>query len=228
MTQSICASWSLESLRGDGGMKPMPLEGAATRAAVADTWNGWSMRLKAAFAVAVLLVIVGISLGVAAAAGLFNSKALKLYTLNLCADNATSPSNNMAGILAASGSSYHVKPDWEGALYTKKADTGDGCVTTYTTYSQNWPPVTSNSSAKPDITDTDLTDGAVDMWKDELSGYYHLRINQCIVYYYNGNTAQAYTNEVSSTWPIVRSDGAAMENEPDCADAGSASAHDDR
>lgn len=213
MAQSICTSWTLQSLRSNDGMKPMPLDGAATRASVAKRWNGWSMGMKAALAVAVVLVIVGISLGVAAAAGLFNSEALKLYTLDVC-DNQP---KNMVGILAANGSSYYREnAGWQGTLYTKQGENG-GCVETYTTpYSSDWPPVTSNSSTKPDITGTGLTDDKVDMWKDTSTGYYHLRINKCIVYHYNGNTEEDYTKKVGVAWPIVKADGTIEISKPVC------------
>ena len=207
MAPSICSSWSLESLRGDGGMKPMPLDGAATRASVAKTWSGWSMLMKVGVVVAIVVVVTGISLGIAALAGAFNSDSdegeLKLRKLTyVCADAAETP--DYSAILAASGSSYHSVPAWQGTLYTKGSAS---CVTTYSTYDAAWPPVTSNSSDVPDIKDTEISGITLDMWLDASTGYYHLRVGGCIVYYYNSDHATNYVQGASSAWPIVKADG---------------------
>lgn len=76
MATSIGSSWSLESLRGEKGMKPMAIEGAAgsTMAERATAWWAGSRTvLKVAFALSGVLVIVGASLGIVAATGGFAS-----------------------------------------------------------------------------------------------------------------------------------------------------------
>jgi hypothetical protein len=76
MATSIGSSWSLESLRGEKGMKPMPIEGSAgsTVAERATTWWAGSRTvLKVGFVLLGVLVIVGASLGIVAATGGFAS-----------------------------------------------------------------------------------------------------------------------------------------------------------
>lgn len=195
----------------------MPLGDDASAAGgggVGGWWSGLSMAMKGLVVLGTVVVLTGAGLGIAAAAGAFNSEesdiTLRVLTY-ACTDTAQSP--DYSKVLAAKGSSYHTVPTWEGTLYTKVS--AGTCVKTYSTYSAAWPPVTSNSSAVPS-----LPDGAsgmkLDMWEDEATGNYHLRADDCVLYYYAGNTADSYFGGVGAAWPVLKADGTTATAAPVC------------
>lgn len=209
-------SWTFDTLK-DEKMKPMPIAGAAQQAAVMGFWGGLSGTMKAVYVAGVVLVVTGVSIGIAGAAGAFNPSdkseiTLRALTYN-CTDSALTADYTM--VLAASGSSYHTTATWEGTLYTKDADASGtgGCNTDSITEVTNWPPVTSNTSTVPDLP-AGVT-ATPTMWLGG-DGYYYLRINGCQVYHYSSNTADAWWQGISATWPVVETDGTVKTAAPVC------------
>lgn len=221
MARGLCTGWTFNNLEADEkGMKPMPIAGSAVNnAAVVGWWGSLGTVAKAAVvAIPSLLVIAGASVGIAAATGAFaGEEAVSEITLRAltygCTNTAQSPDYSM--VLAASGSTFHITPSWEGTLYIKDADGAGsgGCVTDYASYSANWPPVTSNSSTVPALPDG--VTATPTMWLGP-DGYYYLRINGCIAYYYSSNTATAWWQGISAVWPIVETDGTTQAAAPVC------------
>lgn len=210
MARSICASWSLDSLGPASGLKPMPLGDSADKPGGArGWWADLSMGMKALFVLVVMLVIAGISVGIAAGAGAFKSAEsdITLRTLtNNCTDTTKTPTYST--VLAASGSSHHIMPPWEGSLYVKmnSTDSNAKCYKTYTGYSPNWPPLTSNSSVVPSLP-SGISGITLSMWKDTSTGYYHLLADGCVTYYYSANTKSEYAQGASHIWRIIADTG---------------------
>ena len=220
--------WTFRNLEAnEKGLKPMPVEGAAQRAAVSGWWASLGTTAKVlVVGIPSILAVTGLSLGIAAAAGAFNGEeaatseiTLRLLTYS-CDDAAQTADYSL--MLGASGSSHSWKPAWEGTLYAKdnSGAGGSSCVTEYTHY-PFWPPVTSNSSIVPALP-AGLTASAaaaldLSMVLDDSTGYYHLALGGCILYYYDNNNADAWWNGISGYWPVVKADGTGMASAgPSC------------
>lgn len=215
MARSLYASWSLDSLGPAKGLKPMPLGDSADQpGGVGGWWAGLSTMWKALVVFVAVLVIAGISVGIAAAAGAGASDSESDITLRkltyACPDSAKSPT--YSAVLAASGSSYHTVPNWEGTLYVKMKDTG--CVTTHTTDPLGYPPLTSNSSSVPSLP-SGISGITLSMWEDTTTGYYHLLADGCVTYYNIGNTDNDYMNGDLEAWAILV-DGGKKQAKPVC------------
>ena len=213
---SVCSSWTFGTLlANETGMKPMPIEGSAQRAQAMGWWGKQAFAVKAGIigvSTTVLLVIIIVPIVLAASSGSDDAAASTITLRPLtytCTDNTTTP--DYSAILAATGSSYHIKPTWEGTLYTKVV--ASACVTDYATYDTNWPPVTANTSTVP-MVPSGVT-ATPTMWLGP-DGYYYLRINGCIAYYYANNNANAWWQGANVVWPIIETDGTVKTDAPVC------------
>ena len=210
--------WTFRNLEAnEKGLKPMPVEGAAQRAAVSGWWASLGTTAKVlVVGIPSILAVTGLSLGIAAAAGAFNGEeaatseiTLRLLTYS-CAEAAETPSYSL--MLGASGSSHSWKPAWEGTLYAKNTvnQESSSCVTEYAHY-DGWPPVTSNSSIVPALPAGLTADAAaaldLSMVLDASTGYYHLALGGCILYYWQDNDADDWTKAIDGYWPVVKADG---------------------
>ena len=219
----ICSSWTFGTLRADeAGLKPMPIEGSAQRAQAMSWWGKQSLAIKITIGLTLttvlLLVIIlpiVISIGNSNDDAATTTSPLTFRQLAYtCTDSAQTPS--YSAFLGVSGSSYHVKPTWEGTIYTQDVDgsgTG-GCVTEFSTYQNTWAPVTQNSSSVP-VMPSGVT-ATPTLWLGP-EGYYYLRINGCIAYYKETDNANAYWNGIGAVWPVVEPDGSVQPAAPVCA-----------
>jgi hypothetical protein len=194
----------------------MPLGDSADQpGGVRGWWADLTMGMKALFAFAVVLVIAGISVGIAAAAGAFNSTESDITLRKLtytCKDATVTPT--YSAILAARGSS-HTRPGWEGSLYVKT--NGNECEKTYTSQAglaNDWLPLKSKTSTVPSLP-SGITGIVLSMWEDATTGHYHLLADGCVTYYNKHNTNNDYTKGVSKAWPIIANAGTKMYA-PEC------------
>ena len=222
----ICAAWTFGSIRSDNlekGMKPMPIEGSAQRAQAMSWWGGASLTTKIVVGLtAATTLILIIVLPIVISIGNSNDDAATSdspLVFRQLARGLTCPSGQTASytsFLGATGSTFHMVPSWQGTLYAKDADGAGsgGCVTEFSTGDVNWYPVTQNSSSVP-VMPTAIT-ATPTVWQGP-EGYYYLRINGCIAYYYGGDTSDAYWTGVSATWPVFKPDGTMATAAPVCA-----------
>lgn len=216
------AVWTFSNLREEK-LQKMSIDGGAGAGVVAGAKSGWSrlagasLVVKSGVVVAFLLVVVGLPLVVAAAAGAFSGSNAEASTIVLrtltytCTDPAQTA--DYTSILGASGSSFHARSAWEGTLYIK-GDGSGGCVTENSDYNMFWPPVTANSSAVPKAPAGVTATLAMSRGAD---GYYFLLINGCVSFHYSGNTADSWVNSISPAWPVIEADGSTQIAAPACA-----------
>jgi len=222
----ICAAWTFGTIRTDSlekGMKPMPIEGSAQRAQAMSWWGGASLTTKIVVgltaATSLILVIVlpiVISIGNSNDDATMSTSPLTFRQMARAATCPTGQTASFTSILGVSGSTYHTLPSYQGSLYTYDVDaSGTGtCQTEFSTSpSANWIPVTQNTTGLP-VMPTAIT--AIPSLFAGPGGYQYLKINGCIVYFYNTDTSDAYWNGVSATWPIVEPDGSVQTADATC------------
>jgi len=218
----ICAAWTFGSIRSDmeKGMKPMPIEGSAQQAQAMSWWGSLSLAMKITIgAIASTVLILAIVLPIVIVIGNANddeATSNSPLTFRQLAYVCNSGSPSYSAFRGVSGSTYHIKPAWEGTIYTYDADgSGSGsCQTEFTTYTSTWAPITQNTSDVP-VMPSGIS-ATPTLWQGP-EGYYYLRINGCIAYYKESDNANAYWNGVSATWPVVEPDGSVQTAAPTCA-----------
>jgi hypothetical protein len=214
MSAGNCASWTFGSVVSNPNdkMKPMPIEGAAVTsyAGKASTWWGTlgmatKIAIGAASLTALILVIV---LPIALSGGgdddaVAASTALSVRVLNY------------TGACAGAGETLHYRTSW--------AASGDlaSCVTTPGAADANWPFVLGESMTAPTLP-AGYTNAGFSMYNDTATGNLHLRASggdNCLTYYYTGDTDTAWWAGVSTSWAIVAAaaNGAVASNtNPPC------------